>query len=88
MKEVVVAKAVWCGPCKAYGPTVVSAKEEIEKMGYELRFVDVDENPEFCQKHGIRGVPSTIIINGDKTSVFSGNVSKEELLERINNHSK
>lgn len=82
MKKVVVLKATWCGPCKVYGPVVEEAKPEIEAKGYSVETVDVDDNMEFAQKHNVKGVPTTLVMDGDEViKTLVGNQSKEKLLE-------
>jgi len=49
--------AEWCGPCKAYKPLV----EKLEKLGYPVYFVDVDNDPVLSESHQIRSVPSILV---------------------------
>lgn len=84
MKKVLVVKATWCGPCKAYTPVLEAAKSEIETKGYTLEFVDADEKPEVVQKYGVRGVPTTIILDGeDVLTTLVGNRTKNEILVEL-----
>lgn len=86
MKEVIVFKAAWCGPCKVYAPVIEDAKADIEAKGYAVRFVDADSetDKEVFAKYGIRGVPSTVIVNemGGSTMLV-GKKTKEELLASL-----
>jgi thiol-disulfide isomerase/thioredoxin len=81
-KEIVVIKAAWCGPCKAYAPKLEEAKQTFNSKGYDLRFVDADENPEFCQKHNVRGVPTTLVMDGER--VFATWVGATPIDEIVN----
>lgn len=79
MKKLLVFKAVWCGPCKAYAPILEDAKSELEALGVEVVFVDVDDNAELTKQHNIRGVPTSMIGNVR----WSGSKSKEEVLQIV-----
>jgi thioredoxin 1 len=84
MNKVVVVKASWCGPCKAYAPVVQEATSDIKAKGFDVEFIDADENGDFCQTHGIRGVPSTLIFkDGEVVKTLVGAQSKEKLLSEI-----
>ena len=84
MNKIVVVKASWCGPCKAYAPVVQEATEDIKAKGYDVEFIDADENPDFCQTHGVRGVPSTLIFKGGQVaSTLVGKKTKEEILAEL-----
>lgn len=55
--------ASWCGPCKMLTTTIASIKDEIP---YPVEEIDVDSNTEMAQKFSIRGVPTMILVNGEK----------------------
>jgi len=55
--------ASWCGPCKMLSMTIAGIKDEIP---YPVEEIDIDENSEMAQKFGIRGVPTMVIVDGDK----------------------
>lgn len=80
-KKVIVFKASWCGPCKAYTPIIEKAKPAIEAKGYELHLVDIDDNYEMARDYGVRGVPFTVIeVAEDSTPVMLTGVQQEEVL--------
>ncbi len=74
--------APWCGPCKTLGPlldTIAGENPEIQIVK-----VDVDENSELSSQYGIRSIPAVFIFkNGEKTDMFVGMKSKEEILKLI-----
>lgn len=75
-------EANWCGPCKTLGPlldTIAGENPEIQIVK-----VDVDENSELSSQYGIRSIPAVFIFkNGEKTDMFVGMKSKEEILKLI-----
>jgi thioredoxin 1 len=84
MNKIVVIKASWCGPCKVYGPVVAEATPEINALGYEVETLDADEHGDFCQAHGVRGVPSTLVFHEDKlVKTLVGSQTKERLLSEL-----
>ena len=56
--------APWCGPCKAMGPTLDAAAEELAAAGSPVRIVtvNVDENADLVTKFSIRSVPVIVAI--------------------------
>ena len=49
--------ATWCGPCKAFKPIM----EELVEEGYEIQFIDIDDNMGLAKQYNVRSVPTTII---------------------------
>jgi thioredoxin-like negative regulator of GroEL len=79
-KRVIVFKATWCGPCKAYAPIIEKAKPAIEAKGYELHIVDIDDNYEMARDYGVRGVPFTVIEIADSVPVMMSGIQQEDVL--------
>ena len=76
--------STWCQPCRTMSPIL----EEIEKeTGVNIQKIDVDEDEEYVVEYGIRNIPTLIFIK-DKVVVdkISGTVSKETLLNKINEY--
>ena len=69
MKTVIKYGANWCGPCKAYSPTFNRVASEVS--GVLFQSVDVDSGDPIIIEHGIRNVPTTVVIDGN------GNVRKQ-----------
>ena len=61
--KVLKFSASWCGPCKMLSKTIEGIKDEVP---YLVEEIDIDNNTEMAQKYGIRGVPTMIIVDGDK----------------------
>lgn len=77
--------APWCGPCKVMGPIVeeIAAENEAIAVGK----VNVDDHPQLAQQFNILSIPTFIIFKGGQpVEQFSGSMSKETLLEKVNKH--
>ena len=74
--------STWCQPCRTMSPIL----EEVEKeTGVEIRKIDVDDNEEEVMAYNIRNIPTLIFIkDGVVVDKISGTVSKETLLNKIN----
>ena len=57
MKKAKYFSAVWCGPCKVFKPIM----KELSDEGYDIEFIDGDENQDLAVQYNIRSVPTTII---------------------------
>jgi len=62
--------------------------EELASEGYNIEFIDGDENPEEAMKYNIRSVPTTIILEGEafsyhETSRIVGVRTKEEMIKEL-----
>ena len=81
MKTVKYFTASWCGPCKMFKPIM----KEIEREGHSIQFIDVDyDENDLTEKYDIKGVPTTIIVEGDKeVERFVGALSKKEVLDKL-----
>lgn len=65
MKTVIKYSASWCQPCKIYNPKFNEAAASIS--GVNFQSIDVDSGDPRILEHGIRNVPTTVVIekNGD-----------------------
>ena len=76
--------APWCGPCKALSPIL---EEIASEMGDAVNIykVNVDENTELAQEHGVQSIPTILVYkNGSLSETVVGLKSKSELIEVIN----
>ena len=53
--------AKWCGPCKQMKPHI----EKLQKEGYDIQEIDVDEIPSLAEEAEVRGVPTLMIYDND-----------------------
>lgn len=77
--------ATWCGPCKILSPI-------LEELGAEYKGkitiykIDIDKEQELAAAFGVRSIPTLIFIPmGEQPQISQGLLSKETLVEAINN---
>jgi thioredoxin 1 len=83
-KHILKLWAVWCGPCKAYAPAFDEATADLKDI--KVRSVNVDDHSDLAQKFGVRGIPTTILINGDKVHQEAGTKTVDQLKSLIATH--
>ena len=80
MKVAKYFSATWCGPCKQFKPIM----QELSDEGYNIEFIDGDENREVAIKYNIRSIPTTVIEEeGKEINRLLGVKSKEEIIEEL-----
>ncbi|WP_047419469.1 thioredoxin [Cellulophaga sp. Hel_I_12] len=73
--------ATWCGPCKTMAPFFDKAKEELGDSVTALK-IDLDKNPSFAAKYGVRSVPTLMLFkNGKVVWKQSGVIPAHELVD-------
>ena len=71
--------AKWCGPCKAFGPTMDSVMVEKGVSGYKK--IDVDDNRELAIANNVSSVPTIIFKVGEEiVSRQTGAMSRGQLI--------
>jgi len=75
--------AVWCGPCKAIGPTIETlAGAYAGKL--KVAKVNVDQNSATPSRFGIRGIPALLFFKeGKVVDQIVGFVPQETIEEKI-----
>lgn len=82
--KVVDFYADWCNPCQAMMPILNELSSEGDVPFYK---VNVDELPDAAALHGIRGIPSLLIIkDGVVKETLAGKQSKEKILACLANY--
>jgi len=78
--------APWCGPCQMMSPVIEDlAKEMGEKA--KVGKLNVDENPQKAQEHGIMSIPALKVFKGGKVvEELTGVQSIEQLKEVLEKH--
>ena len=80
MKTAKYFSAAWCGPCKQFKPIM----QELLDEGYNIEFIDGDENKEVAIEYNIRSIPTTVIEeNGKEINRIVGVKSKEEIIKEL-----
>ena len=78
MKTVKYFSAAWCGPCQTFKPTM----KELASEGYNIEFIDIDEQGHAAVEYNVRSVPTTVIIeNGVEVNRLIGAQTKRRVVE-------
>ena len=74
--------ASWCAPCKALSKTIAELPADVKSLVEEI---DIDLSPGITQSHGIRSVPTLVLVDGMGKELrrTSGAVSTKQLMEFI-----
>ena len=76
--------APWCGPCKALTPVLEELSSEMSDS-VEVYKVNVDDNTELAQEHGVQSIPTLLVYkNGSLSETIVGLKTKDELIEIVN----
>jgi thioredoxin 1 len=77
--------AVWCGPCKTFGPIFTDAAEENNNENIAFAKVDIDSENPLALRCGVQSIPSVIIFDQDGEVVDKkiGAMPKEDLIEWV-----
>jgi thioredoxin 1 len=76
--------APWCGPCKALGPILEELNTEMSD-DVKIYKVNVDENTDLAQEHGVQSIPTILVYkNGKLSQTLVGLKTKDELTEIAN----
>jgi thioredoxin 1 len=71
--------AIWCGPCKAIGPTIDELAEEYDGR-FKIGKVNVDEESELVKNFNIMSIPTLIAFkDGSPVEKIVGARSKSDL---------
>jgi|TARA_B100001094_G_scaffold54429_1_gene49971 thioredoxin 1 len=80
MVEVKFFNAAWCGPCKQMKPHI----DKLQKEGYNIQEIDIDQNSTLAESAEIRGVPTLAIYeNGNEVERLVGYEDYDRLKARI-----
>lgn len=75
--------AVWCGPCKALGPTIEQISVDLAGK-VKVGKVNVDDEPALANSYRISSIPTVMLFKGGKAAgQVVGLMSKENILKRL-----
>jgi thioredoxin 1 len=73
--------ATWCGPCRAFSPTVDELASEYDGK-VKIAKLNVDEAGEIAQKYRVMSIPTVIIFkSGEPLNRLTGAKPKSELVK-------
>jgi thiol-disulfide isomerase/thioredoxin len=68
--------ATWCGPCRQMSSIV----SRLQRQGYPIRKVDVDQEPNLARQYRIKGIPAfVLIVRGEEVNRITGMTSEGQL---------
>ena len=74
--------AAWCGPCKMVSPVIDEIAEERDDI--LVGKINIDEQMELAQKHGVMSIPTMIVFkNGEVANKNVGAIPKENILAML-----
>jgi len=78
--------ADWCGPCRMVGPIIERLANRFREKVKFLK-VNIDNEPELTNKHGIRAVPTLMIFkDGKSVETIVGVHSEAEMEKTLKKH--
>jgi thioredoxin 1 len=57
--------APWCGPCRMVAPVLEAIAREYQGKVLVVK-VNTDENSQWAQKYGVRGIPTMLFVQNGK----------------------
>ena len=74
--------AEWCLPCKQIGPALEEISNEMTNVIVAKH--NIDEEPNYAVKFGVRGIPTMILfVDGKQKSVKVGATTKSNIVSWI-----
>jgi thioredoxin 1 len=78
--------AEWCMPCLTMSPIIDELSENF-KGKIKFGKVNVEDNPEAAQKHGVMSIPNFVLLkNGKVVEQITGAIPAEELEDLLKKH--
>jgi thioredoxin 1 len=83
--------APWCGPCQMMGPVFESLSGQY-KGKIKFAKLNTDEHPELANNFQIQGIPTLIIVNGqkeiDRIVGFTSEAALKKKIDAVMNKAK
>ena len=82
MNKLVYISAVWCGPCKQFGPTM----SKVTESGIPVQKLDADKDNDAVIKYGVRSIPTVVKVdsNGNQIDKFVGVKQFQQVIDFYN----
>jgi thioredoxin 2 len=78
--------APWCGPCRSFAPVFERAAQRLEPR-VRLAKVNTEEVPELARRHGIRSIPTLMLLHrGREIARVSGAMDANSLERWVQQH--
>jgi thioredoxin 2 len=71
--------APWCGPCRTVSPALEHLAHEFAGR-VKLVKVNVDEAPAIAQRFGVQGIPTLLVLQGDRVLARRTGADREAAL--------
>lgn len=87
MKTLLKFEADWCGPCQQIKPLVSDVLASHEEIHLETINVDEKENEQLVMRHGVRAIPTLVLID-DTNNILAthrGSLNRQQLESFIAN---
>lgn len=55
----------WCQNCERIEPILEELKKEYKEENVDFKFIDVEEQIEFCEESKVFSIPTTCVLRGD-----------------------
>jgi len=79
--KIIKFEASWCQPCKMLSKVINDVKDQIT---IEIETVDIDQDNELAKQYQIRGVPTLVMVDGEKEiKRVSGMLTTANLLKFV-----
>lgn len=76
-------KAEWCGPCAQLSPIIDKLSADFHGQ-LAVGKLDADQNPETCEKLGVRSIPSIFLYkNGKQVEKLTGMQTYQKLSDLV-----
>ena len=81
MKQLWYFSAVWCGPCKQFGPVM----DRVAAQGIPVKKLNVDYTPDAITRYGVKSVPTVVLVENDQEiKRFTGARSMQQVIDFYN----
>ena len=74
--------APWCGPCRMVAPVLDKIAKDYDGKVVVAK-VNTDEDAQWAQKYGVRGIPTMLFINGGEVIHQQVGALPEPMLKNI-----